>query len=50
MPTLLSIDPEKVTEALNGIDVTTFFGHIKFMTDPGHHGLQAGPPGPRLTG
>jgi branched-chain amino acid transport system substrate-binding protein len=36
-----SIDPEKVTEALNGIDVTTFFGHIKFMTDPGHHGLQS---------
>src|SRR6201998_4669379 len=34
-----SIDPEKVTEALNGIDVTTFFGHIKFMTDHGHHGL-----------
>jgi branched-chain amino acid transport system substrate-binding protein len=35
-----SIDPEKVTEALNSIDVTTFFGHIKFATDPGHHGLQ----------
>src|SRR5580693_8931823 len=27
-----SIDPEKVTEALNSIDVTTFFGHIKFAT------------------
>ena len=36
-----SIDPEKVTAALNATDVTTFFGHIKFMTDPGHHGLQA---------
>ncbi|MGB6733300.1 MAG: ABC transporter substrate-binding protein, partial [Xanthobacteraceae bacterium] len=36
-----SIDPEKVTAALNAIDITTFFGHIKFMTDPGHHGLQA---------
>jgi branched-chain amino acid transport system substrate-binding protein len=36
-----SIDPEKVTAALNAIDVTTFFGPIKFMTDPGHHGLQA---------
>ena len=36
-----SIDPEKVTAALNGMDITTFFGHIKFMTDPGHHGLQA---------
>ena len=20
--------------------MTTFFGHIKFATDPGHHGLQ----------
>ncbi|HXW42035.1 MAG TPA: amino acid ABC transporter substrate-binding protein [Xanthobacteraceae bacterium] len=36
-----SIDPEKVTAALNALDITTFFGHIKFMTDPGHHGLQA---------
>ncbi len=36
-----SIDQEKVAAALNATDVTTFFGHIKFMTDPGHHGLQA---------
>lgn len=36
-----SIDPEKVTAALNATDVTTFFGRIKFMTDPQHHGLQA---------
>ena len=36
-----SVDPEKVTAALNATDVTTFFGHIKFDTDPGHHGLQA---------
>jgi branched-chain amino acid transport system substrate-binding protein len=36
-----SINPEKVTAALNATDITTFFGHIKFMTDPGHHGLQA---------
>ena len=36
-----SIDPEKVAAALNATDVTTFFGHIKFTTDPGHHGLQA---------
>ena len=36
-----SIDPEKVTAALNATDITTFFGHIKFATDPGHHGLQA---------
>src|SRR5580692_593017 len=35
-----SIDPEKVTAALNAIDVTTFFGHVKFSTDPQHHGLQ----------
>jgi branched-chain amino acid transport system substrate-binding protein len=36
-----SIDPEKVAAALNATDVTTFFGHVKFATDPGHHGLQA---------
>jgi branched-chain amino acid transport system substrate-binding protein len=36
-----SIDPEKVAAALNATDITTFFGHVKFMTDPGHHGLQA---------
>ena len=35
-----SIDQEKITAALNALDVTTFFGHIKFATDPGHHGLQ----------
>jgi branched-chain amino acid transport system substrate-binding protein len=35
-----SIDTEKVTAALNATDITTFFGHVKFMTDPGHHGLQ----------
>ncbi|HYA06634.1 MAG TPA: amino acid ABC transporter substrate-binding protein [Xanthobacteraceae bacterium] len=35
-----SIDPEKVAAALNATDVTTFFGHIKFATDPAHHGLQ----------
>ena len=35
-----SIEPEKVTAALNATDVTTFFGHIKFASDPGHHGLQ----------
>ena len=29
-----SIDPEKVTAALNATDVTTFFGHVKFATDP----------------
>ncbi len=35
-----SLDPDKVTAALNATDVTTFFGHVKFFTDPGHHGLQ----------
>ena len=35
-----SIDPEKVTAALNATDITTFFGRIKFDTDPAHHGLQ----------
>jgi branched-chain amino acid transport system substrate-binding protein len=35
-----SLDTEKVTEALNATDVTTFFGPIKFATDPAHHGLQ----------
>jgi branched-chain amino acid transport system substrate-binding protein len=36
-----AVEPEKVAAALNATDVTTFFGHIKFATDPGHHGLQA---------
>jgi branched-chain amino acid transport system substrate-binding protein len=35
-----SLDTEKVAAALNQTDVTTFFGHIKFATDPAHHGLQ----------
>lgn len=35
-----SLDTKKVTEALDATDVTTFFGHIKFATDPTHHGLQ----------
>ncbi len=35
-----SLDTDKVTAALNATDVTTFFGHIKFATDPEHHGLQ----------
>jgi branched-chain amino acid transport system substrate-binding protein len=36
-----SIDPDKVAAALNATDINTFFGHIKFFTDPEHHGLQA---------
>jgi len=35
-----SLDTDKVTQALDATDVTTFFGHVKFATDPGHHGLQ----------
>jgi branched-chain amino acid transport system substrate-binding protein len=35
-----SIDPEKVTEALNKLNVTTFFGKTRFSTDPKSHGLQ----------
>ena len=35
-----SIEPEKVAAALNGMDVTTFFGRVKFATDAKHHGLQ----------
>jgi branched-chain amino acid transport system substrate-binding protein len=35
-----SIDTDKVAAALNATDVTTFFGRVKFATDPGNHGLQ----------
>ncbi len=37
-----SIDPEKVKAALDKTDVTTFFGHDKFSTDPKSHGMQVG--------
>ncbi len=35
-----TLDTDKVADALNATDVTTFFGHIKFATDPSRHGLQ----------
>ena len=35
-----SIDQDKVADALNAMDVQTFFGRYKIATDPGHHGLQ----------
>ena len=35
-----SVDPDKVADVLNKMDVTTFFGQYKVATDPGHHGLQ----------
>ena len=35
-----SIDQDKVAAVLNAMDIQTFFGRVKFATDPGHHGLQ----------
>ena len=35
-----SIDQDKVAAALNAMDIQTFFGRVKFATDPQHHGLQ----------
>lgn len=35
-----SIDPQKVAEELNKMNVTTLFGQTKFATDPKEHGLQ----------
>jgi branched-chain amino acid transport system substrate-binding protein len=37
-----SIEPARVSEALNRMDVTTMFGRTKFATDPKEHGLQIG--------
>ncbi|MEI8393834.1 MAG: amino acid ABC transporter substrate-binding protein [Rhodospirillaceae bacterium] len=37
-----SLDGDKVTDALNKIDNTIFFGHVKFAVDPANHGLQIG--------
>lgn len=37
-----SIDPKKVAEELDKLDLTTLFGRIKFSTDPKRHGLQVG--------
>ena len=35
-----SIEQAKIAAALDAMDVTTFFGRVKFATDPQHHGLQ----------
>jgi branched-chain amino acid transport system substrate-binding protein len=35
-----SLDTAAVAAALNRTDLTTFFGRVKFATDPGEHGLQ----------
>jgi len=37
-----SIKAPAVTKALNALDAMTFFGHIKFSSDPADHGLQTG--------
>ena len=37
-----SVDPEAVKAALDGMDMTTFYGHIKFDTSTDAHGLQVG--------
>jgi len=37
-----SVDPEKVTEIFNKMDVITLYGRTKFSNDPKEHGLQLG--------
>jgi branched-chain amino acid transport system substrate-binding protein len=37
-----TLDSAKVADRLNATDANIFFGHIKFSTDPGSHGLQVG--------
>lgn len=37
-----AIDAEAVHLALDQTDVVTFYGHIRFATDPAQHGLQIG--------
>lgn len=37
-----SLDTEAIKTALDGVDMTTFFGHIKFDTSAESHGLQIG--------
>jgi branched-chain amino acid transport system substrate-binding protein len=37
-----SVNPDKVTQVLNKMDVTTFFGKTKFASDANDHGLQIG--------
>ncbi len=39
-----SLDTDKVAAVLNKMDVTTFFGRVKFATDPKNHGLQIAHP------
>ncbi len=37
-----SLDPAAIKTALDGVDMMTFFGHIKFDTSAESHGLQIG--------
>jgi branched-chain amino acid transport system substrate-binding protein len=37
-----STDPAAVQQALDALDVLTFFGHVKFNTTAEAHGLQVG--------
>jgi len=37
-----SVEPAKVADALNKMDLTTMFGRTKFSTNPKEHGLQIG--------
>jgi len=37
-----SIDPDAIKAALDGADLTTFYGNIKFDTSADNHGLQVG--------
>jgi branched-chain amino acid transport system substrate-binding protein len=37
-----SLDTDKVAAALNKLDATIFYGHVKFATAPEQHGLQMG--------
>lgn len=42
METAGSLDADAMKKALDGMDMNTFFGHIKFNTSADKHGLQAG--------
>jgi branched-chain amino acid transport system substrate-binding protein len=37
-----SVDPEAIKEALDAMDVLTFYGRVQFDTSPEAHGLQTG--------
>jgi len=37
-----SIDADKVVAALNDMDATIFYGHVKFASEQSRHGLQVG--------